>query len=96
MNHLSLVNFLKKENLELITNKGLIIDSYNILQINENYLMNSSKSFFKLVLIMTLVYWKLWKEEFKNLININFIKSSHRINVSKEYLKKEEIYFEKN
>ena len=93
---LSLVNFLKKENLELITNKGLIIDSYNILQINENYLMKlqeflQSSFDHDLSLLETME-----SSEFKEFNQYKFYKEFHRINVSKEYLKKEEIYFEKN
>ena len=92
---LSLINFLKKENLELITNKGLIINSYNILQSNENYLMKLQEflqSSFddNLGLLETME-----SSEFKQFNQYKFYKEFHRINVSKEYLKKEEIYFEK-
>ena len=92
----SLVNFLKKENLELITNKGLIISSYNVLQSNENYLIKLQEflqsSFdhdFSLLETMD-------NSEFKEFNQYKFYKEFHRINVSKEYLKKEEMYFEKN
>ena len=92
----NLVNFLKKENLELITNKGLIISSYNVLQSNENYLIKLQEflqsSFdhdFSLLETME-------RSEFKEFNQYKFYKEFHRINVSKEYLKKEEMYFEKN
>ena len=92
----SLVNFLKKENLELITNKGLTINAYNVLQSNEDYLIKLQEflqsSFdhdFSLLETMD-------NSEFKEFDQYKFYKEFHRINVSKEYLKKEEMYFDKN
>lgn len=93
---LNLIKFLKNEKLELISNKGLNINSYNILLSNENYLIKLQKflqsSFdHDLGLLETME-----NSEFKEFNQYKFYKEFHRINISKEYLRKEEIYFEKN
>ena len=74
----------------------IIINSYNILQSNENYLMKlqeflQSSFDHDLSLLETME-----SSEFKEFNQYKFYKEFHRINVSKEYLKKEEMYFEKN
>lgn len=93
---LNLIKFLKNEKLELISNKGLHINPYNVLQSNENYLLKLQvflKNSFdhNLGLLETME-----NSEFKEFNQFKFYNEFHRINVSKEYLKSEEIYFEKN
>ena len=63
---LSLVNFLKKENLELITNK-FNYWLYNILQINENYCQ--TQEFLQSSFDHDLGLLKLWKWNSRNLTN---------------------------